>query len=54
MDQARAQLVGAQANARYARDEADRYKGLRDQGVETDERYAQAVNQRNQTAAPAR
>jgi membrane fusion protein, multidrug efflux system len=51
VDQARAQLVGAQANATYARDEADRYKGLRDQGVETDERYQQAVNERNQTAA---
>ena len=51
VEQARAQLVGAQANAKFARDEADRYKGLRDQGVETDERYAQAVNERNQTAA---
>jgi membrane fusion protein, multidrug efflux system len=51
VDQARAQLVGAEANAKYARDEADRYKGLRDQGVETDERYQQAVNERNQTAA---
>jgi membrane fusion protein, multidrug efflux system len=51
VDQARAQLVGAEANAIYARDEADRYKGLRDQGVETDERYQQAVNERNQTAA---
>jgi membrane fusion protein (multidrug efflux system) len=51
VEQAQAQLVGAQANAKYARDEADRYKGLRDQGVETDERYQQAVNERNQTAA---
>jgi membrane fusion protein (multidrug efflux system) len=51
VDQAKAQLVGAQANAKYARDESDRYKGLRDQGVETDERYQQAVNERNQTAA---
>jgi membrane fusion protein (multidrug efflux system) len=51
VEQARAQLVGAQANAKFARDEADRYKGLRDQGVETDERYAQAVNERNQGAA---
>jgi membrane fusion protein (multidrug efflux system) len=51
VDQARAQLVGAEANAIYARDEAVRYKGLRDQGVETDERYQQAVNERNQTAA---
>ncbi|HEX3836746.1 MAG TPA: HlyD family secretion protein [Steroidobacteraceae bacterium] len=51
VESARAQLVGAEANARYAREESDRYKGLRDQGVETDERYAQALNQRNQTAA---
>jgi membrane fusion protein (multidrug efflux system) len=51
VESARAQLVGAQANARFARDEADRYRNLRDQGVETDERYAQAVNERNQTAA---
>ncbi|HEY4341608.1 MAG TPA: HlyD family secretion protein [Steroidobacteraceae bacterium] len=51
VESARAQLVGAQANAVYAREESDRYKGLRDQGVETDERYAQALNQRNQTAA---
>jgi membrane fusion protein (multidrug efflux system) len=51
VEQARAQLVGAEANAIYARDESDRYKGLRDQGVETDERYQQAVNERNQTAA---
>jgi membrane fusion protein (multidrug efflux system) len=51
VEQAEAQLVGAHANAKFARDEADRYKSLRDQGVETDERYAQAVNERNQTAA---
>ncbi len=50
-EQAEAQLVGAQANAKFARDEADRYKGLRDAGVETDQRYAQAINERNQTAA---
>jgi membrane fusion protein (multidrug efflux system) len=51
VEQARAQLVGAQANAKFARDESDRYKGLYEQGVETDERYQQAVNERNQTAA---
>ncbi|MEJ0008311.1 MAG: HlyD family secretion protein [Steroidobacteraceae bacterium] len=51
VESARAQLVGAEANAKFARDESDRYRGLRDQGVETDERYAQALNQRNQTAA---
>ncbi|HTV78633.1 MAG TPA: HlyD family secretion protein [Steroidobacteraceae bacterium] len=51
VESAQAQLVGARANAKFARDESDRYKNLRDQGVETDERYAQAVNERNQTAA---
>jgi len=51
VEQSRAQLSGALANAKFARDEAARYKVLRDQGVETDERYAQAVNQRDQTAA---
>ncbi len=51
VESAKAQLVGAQANAKFAQDESDRFKGLRDQGVETDERYAQALNQRNQTAA---
>ena len=51
VEQSRAQLVGAEANAKFARAEAQRFKGLRDQGVETDERYAQAANQANQTAA---
>jgi membrane fusion protein, multidrug efflux system len=51
VESARAQLVGAEANARFATAEEQRYKGLRDQGVETDERYAQALNQRNQNVA---
>ncbi len=51
VEQARAQLVGAQANAKFAQDESDRYRSLRDQGVETDERYQQALNERNQSAA---
>lgn len=51
--QSRAQLEGARANAAFARQEAVRYKRLRDQGVETDERYAQALNERNQTEAAA-
>jgi membrane fusion protein (multidrug efflux system) len=49
--QRRADLAGAQANAQFARDQAKRYGSLRDQGAETDERYAQAVNQRNQMEA---
>jgi membrane fusion protein (multidrug efflux system) len=51
--QNRAQLAGAEANAKFARQEADRYLRLRDQGGETDERYAEAANQRDQTAATA-
>jgi membrane fusion protein, multidrug efflux system len=51
--QSRAQLAGAQANAEFAEHEATRYKGLRDAGAETDERYAQAVNERNQARAAA-
>lgn len=51
--QSRAQLEGARANAAFAEQEAVRYRGLRDAGVETDQRYAQAVNERNQTRAAA-
>ena len=51
--QTRAQLEGARANAAFAQQEAERYKGLRDAGAETDERYAQALNERNQTQAAA-
>ncbi|HTY48777.1 MAG TPA: HlyD family secretion protein [Steroidobacteraceae bacterium] len=51
--QYRAQYAAAQANAVYSRQEATRYQGLRDQGVETDEHYAQAVNQRDQAIAAA-
>ncbi|HTY49218.1 MAG TPA: HlyD family secretion protein [Steroidobacteraceae bacterium] len=49
--QYRAQLDGARANAAYAAQEARRYQGLHAQGVETAEHLAQAVNERNQTAA---
>jgi len=51
--QSRAQLLGARANAAFAAREAARYKGLRDAGAETDERYAQALNERNETEAAA-
>ena len=51
--QSRAQLQGAQANAAFAESEAERFKRLRDEGAETDERYAQAVNEQNQTRASA-
>jgi membrane fusion protein, multidrug efflux system len=52
IEQYRAQLAGAQANTRFARQEAERFKGLHEQGVETQERYEQALNQldQNETA----
>jgi membrane fusion protein, multidrug efflux system len=46
-----AELAGARANAQFARDQAKRYSSLRDQGAETDERYAQAMNERSQREA---
>jgi membrane fusion protein, multidrug efflux system len=49
--QRKAELGGARANAQFARDQAKRYGSLRDQGAETDERYAQSVNERNQMEA---
>ncbi len=51
IEQSRAQLAVAEANARFARSEEQRYKGLHAQGVETEERYAQAVNQRDVAVA---
>jgi membrane fusion protein (multidrug efflux system) len=52
--QSRAQLEGSQANAKFAADEEQRYRKLRDQGVETEERYEQALNQSNQAQASLR
>jgi membrane fusion protein, multidrug efflux system len=49
--QRKAELAGASANVQFARDQAKRYGALRDQGAETDERYAQSVNERNQKEA---
>jgi membrane fusion protein (multidrug efflux system) len=51
IDQSRAQLAGAQANAAYAAHEAERYKTLSSEGVETQERAAQAKNQQDQASA---
>jgi membrane fusion protein (multidrug efflux system) len=48
IDQAQAQLAGARANAAYAAGEAQRFQTLSAQGVETQERNAQARNQRDQ------
>lgn len=47
----KAELAGARANAQFARDQAKRYGSLRDQGAETDERYAQSVHERSQMDA---
>ncbi|HEX4049497.1 MAG TPA: HlyD family secretion protein [Steroidobacteraceae bacterium] len=49
--QNRAQLAGTEANARFAAGEEQRYRMLRDEGVETEERYEQALNQKNQAQA---
>jgi membrane fusion protein (multidrug efflux system) len=54
IEQSRAQLAGAQANAAYADQEATRYKTLSGEGVETQERAAQAKNQRDQASAAER
>ncbi len=51
IDQSRAQLAGAEANAAYAAHEAERYKTLSSEGVETQERAAQAKNQQDQASA---
>ncbi len=51
IDQSRAQLAGAQANAAYSAHEAQRYMTLSNEGVETQERAAQAKNQQDQAAA---
>jgi membrane fusion protein (multidrug efflux system) len=52
--QNKAQLSGAVANAAYASSEADRFRTLSAQGVETQDRSAQAQNQKDQTAATVR
>ncbi|HTT04140.1 MAG TPA: HlyD family secretion protein [Steroidobacteraceae bacterium] len=49
--QNRAQLAGAEANAKFASEQEQRYRMLRDQGVETEERYEQVLNQRDQAQA---
>jgi membrane fusion protein (multidrug efflux system) len=54
VDQASAQLKGAEETAAYAAREAERYRVLSGQGVETQERYAQAVNQRDQADTAVR
>jgi membrane fusion protein (multidrug efflux system) len=54
VDQANAQLKGAEETAVYAAGEAERYRLLSMQGVETKERYAQAVNQRDQADTTVR
>ena len=54
VDQASAQLKGAEVTAAYQASEAERYRLLSAQGVETQQRYAQAVNQKDQADATVR
>jgi membrane fusion protein (multidrug efflux system) len=54
VDQAKAQLKGAQDTAAYAAREAERFRTLSAEGVETQQRYAQAVNQKDQADATVR
>jgi membrane fusion protein, multidrug efflux system len=52
--QQRAQLESAHASAHFAQQQAERYRTLRDQGVETEERFEQAESERVQAAASER
>jgi membrane fusion protein, multidrug efflux system len=52
--QQQAQLASAQASAHFAQQQAERYHTLRDQGVETEERFQQAESEQAQSAASAR
>ena len=54
IEQSQAQLAGAQANAEFSAREAERFRILSDQGVETQDRSAQADNARLQALATLR
>jgi membrane fusion protein (multidrug efflux system) len=49
--QHRAELESAHARAQFAREQAERYRSLRDQGADTEERYAQFKNELEQSNA---
>jgi len=49
--QNRAQASSAHAKAQFSRQQAERYRSLRDQGADTEEKFAQAQNARLQDAA---
>jgi membrane fusion protein, multidrug efflux system len=49
--QNRAQVESAHVKARFAREQADRYRSLRDQGADTEEKFAQLDNERAQDVA---
>jgi membrane fusion protein (multidrug efflux system) len=51
VEQQRAQLASATASAQFAQEQADRYKSLHEQGVETKERSQQAESERIQALA---
>jgi membrane fusion protein (multidrug efflux system) len=54
VDQARAKLDGSETSARFATQEAERYRRLNASGAETAERLAQMINQRDQANATLR
>jgi membrane fusion protein (multidrug efflux system) len=49
--QGRANLESARVKAQFAREQAARYKSLRDQGADTEEKFAQFDNEREQNNA---
>jgi membrane fusion protein, multidrug efflux system len=49
--QNRDQLTSARAKAQFARDQAARYRALRDEGADTEERYAEALSESRQNDA---
>jgi membrane fusion protein (multidrug efflux system) len=51
--QNRAQADSARAKAQFSREQAERYRLLRDQGADTDEKYAQAESESRQNDAAA-
>jgi membrane fusion protein (multidrug efflux system) len=51
--QNRAQDAGARAKAQFSREQALRYRSLRDQGADTEEKYAQAQSDSRQNDAAA-
>jgi membrane fusion protein, multidrug efflux system len=49
--QNKAQLASTRAKAQFSHDQSNRYRALRDQGADTEEKYAQAESESRQDAA---